>query len=394
MNREVFPAVEPASPVHADLERLRALVAADPGLAVVGDARVRADLVARRRPGGTVGVRRFVWSVQRAGPDVPGGFAARTLVVDRSAPGPVTLDFPADPVLSWIGGPAGLGALHPGAARVDLLRYIPLRRVTVRLHGVPGSPERVIAKTQGTADLVQAHTVLSAVAGAASGTATFTVPRALGLDLPRRVLLLEEVPGRPLSRCWQELGATHAMERLGAVHAELHRLVVDGLPERRTGDWVTGAARAADAVALLHPSLESRVGALAGRLAGTAPDDVRPVFCQGDLVPSQVLCDPAGWSVIDLDDAHLADPYAEVAALYVALPRELSVKDERRAAEVREDYLRAYLDAAGRPLDVDRWQWHLAVAGLRLLGRRAVKGRLVPGEAEDALDRLDAVAVG
>jgi len=392
MNREVFPAVEPASPVHDRLQQLREAVAADPALAVDAGARVRADLVARLRPGGGADVRRFVWSVQRTAPAEPGGFGARTLFAGPSGP-PVTLDFPSDPELAWVSG-RGAASLHPEAARVDVLRYIPLRRVTVRLHGVPGLPDRTIAKSQSTDALREAHAVLVAVerAVAAAGGLSFSVPRPLGLDAPRHLLLLEEVPGRPLSRQLDALGADEAMARLGALHAELHGLHVPGLTARTTADWLRAAVRAADQVSLLLPSLAGRVTALAERLGRTAPADTEPAFCQGDFVPSQILCDPTGWSVIDLDDAHLADPYAEVAALTVALARELSVKDEQTAARLREGYLTAYARHRRRPWDEQRWRWHVAVAWLRLAARRVVKGRAVPGETESALDRLDAAA--
>ena len=80
-------------------------------------------------------------------------------------------------------------------------------------------------------------------------------------------------------------------------------------------------------------------------------------------VPGQILCHSSGWSVIDLDDGHYADPLSEVAALCTALPGELGLP----AAQVelaRQTYLDAYLRQAGQPLDPHRWQWFLAVAEL------------------------------
>jgi hypothetical protein len=154
---------------------------------------------------------------------------------------------------------------------------------------------------------------------------------------------------------------------------------------------VRAVERACAQVAVLLPSLAGRLTGVVGRLARTAPADAATVFCQGDLVPSQILCDATGWSVLDLDDAYRGDPYAEVAALWVALPRELSVKDAGRAERLRADYLRAYRDHRAEPWDEARWEWHLAVARLRLAARRVVKGRAVPGETEAALDDVDAV---
>jgi hypothetical protein len=423
VNREVFPAVEPASPVHDELQRLREVVGSDPSLTVGADARVRADLVTRRGADGVVRVRRFVWSVQRPAPGTPTRFAARTLVHDASraddgatatatamataaTAATAVRDFPDDPALPWLAGADGVWAPHEAATAAPVLRYIPLRRVTVRLEGVPGLPDRVIAKSQAEGALRQADRVLTEVARGVerAGTTSFRVPRTLGLDAGRRLLHLDELPGRPLSRSLGTLGtvgplgtvgaldADDAMARLGALHRELHELDVRGLPTVTTADWLGAARRAAGQVAVLLPSLAGRVADLVEQLGRAAPPDVAPAFCQGDFVPSQVLCDPTGWSVIDLDDAHLADPYAEVAALLVALPRELSVKDDDLAARLREGYLTAYLGRAGGTLDRPRWEWHLAVARLRLAGRRLVKGRAVPGETEAALDEIDVAA--
>ena len=122
------------------------------------------------------------------------------------------------------------------------------------------------------------------------------------------------------------------------------------------------------------------------------PDDADLAFCQGDFVPSQILCDPSGWAVLDFDDAHHADPHAEVAALSVALGRELHHDSPADADAARRAYLAGYVERAGRPLDPARWRWFVAVAQVRYLARRLVKGRALPGEAGAVLDELDAGA--
>ena len=111
------------------------------------------------------------------------------------------------------------------------------------------------------------------------------------------------------------------------------------------------------------------------------------MFCQGDFLPGQVLCHPGGWSVIDFDDSHFADPLSEVAAMYVALPRELGLTAE--AAELaRRTYLEAYVARAGEPFDRGRWQWFVDLVELTQLAKRLMKGRVAPGEVGSALDRV------
>jgi hypothetical protein len=156
---------------------------------------------------------------------------------------------------------------------------------------------------------------------------------------------------------------------------------------RDTGHWLSAAGVAATQVGLLLPSTAPQTQALYDGLVRTAPGDGEPMFCQGDFVPSQILCHTSGWSVVDLDDGHYAEPLAEVAALYAALPRELGLT-AGPAGLARQTYLEAYLRQAGQPLDTDRWRWYLCVAELLLLARRTIKGRTAPGEAQAVLERI------
>jgi len=45
----------------------------------------------------------------------------------------------------------------------------------------------------------------------------------------------------------------------------------------------------------VRPLLGRLRPAVHAELERTAPEDVRPLFCQGDFVPVHVLCDPSGW---------------------------------------------------------------------------------------------------
>src|SRR5207244_60652 len=133
--------------------------------------------------------------------------------------------------------------------------------------------------------------------------------------------------------------------------------------------------------------------ALCARLEGDAPEDVAPRYCHGDFVPGQVLCDPSGWSVIDLDDGRWADPLSEVAGLYVALPHDLDLSPEP-AERARRTYLEAYARRSGERFDQRRWTWFVRVVELFDLAKRLVKGRARPGEAAAVLERLATSAPG
>jgi hypothetical protein len=391
----VFPAVEPASDLYPWVERLRDLVAADPGLHPRPGEDLRAELLPRLRGHRRAELRRAYWSTRRPDPRADLGITARTLYLAGVTGREQTYDFPDEPVMDWLTGPDGALGGHGDGARVEVLRYIPLRRVTFRLTDAAGLPRRVIVKTKSESGLVRASDALTA-AHAADRDGRFDVPRPVLLDLPRRLLYLEELPGRPLDTQLDRLGVDVGMRLLGELHRGVHELDVPGVGRWTAADWLAAARSAALQVAVLVPSVGLRLEALGARLAATLPDDGELAFCQGDFVPGQILC--AGppdvaverWSVLDLDDGHRADPHSEVASLFTALERELPVAPDR-AEDARRTYLDAYTAAAGRPLDPDRWRWFRTVAELRYLARRAIKGRAHPGEADVVLDAIDAL---
>jgi Ser/Thr protein kinase RdoA (MazF antagonist) len=385
-----FPAVERQSPVVPLLERLRPAVEAELERHGSADATVHAELRTARTAGGELAMRRFYWSTQRAEPSSPWGFAARTLVCDDDAAALRVHEFPSDPALPWLGEDPGPLRLAGTQEHVEVLRYIPLRRLTFRLHDGAGLPPRVIAKAKRASGLNRAATAFLAVHLAANKRRSDapTVPRLLRLEPPRHVLYLEELPGRTLDVAIGTLDLVPAMEQLGTLHRSLQELEVRGLTARRTaGDWLDDARSATSQIGLFVPSAARRAAEVHAGLVRNAPADERLLFCQGDFLPGQVLHHPSRWSVIDFDDSRYADPLSEVAAMYAAMPRELHL-GPAAAEKAQRAYLRAYAARAGEPIDEARWRWYLALLQLTELGKRLMKGRVAPEETHAVLDRL------
>ena len=385
-----FPATEPEAAVLPLLERLWPSVRDEierrqrPGVAV------KAELRAARAADGTAELRRFYWSTQQPDPRSPWGFSARTLYCDADATQPRLFEFPSEPALSWLGDDPGPLPHRSDPQRVDVLRYIPLRRLTFRLHDGAGLPGRVIAKVKRASGLNRAATAFLAVHLAASKRRSEapTVPQLLRLDPPRHVLYLEELAGVPLNIAIGTLDLTPALQHLGALHRALQELEVGGITARRTiGDWLQTARAAATQIGLFVPSSAGRAEEVYAELVRTAPADERLLFCQGDFLPGQILCHPTGWSVIDFDDSRYADPLSDVAAMYAALPRELGLPAEQ-AERARRTYLQAYASRAGDRFDEARWHWFLVLLQLAELGKRLMKGRVASGETQTVLERL------
>ena len=386
-----FPATEADAPARPILDRLRPAVEGELRGREGSGGAVHAELRTHRSPGGEPALRRFYWSTQRPDPGSPYGFSARTLFCDDDS-APRLHTFPSDPAMRWLDDPTG--PLHVDGRRehVEVLRYIPLRRLTFRLYDGAGLPPRVIAKAKGTSGLNRAATAVLAVHHAAGKRRSDVprVPQLVRMDPPRHVLYLEELPGEPLSTAAAGLDLTAAMEHLGTLHRALQELRVRGLTARRTMEhWLEDASQAVDRIAAHVPSAVARAEAIHQTLRRGVPEEGPLLFCQGDFLPGQLLCDPTGWSVVDFDDSGYADPLSEVAAMYAAMPRELGVSAEQ-AEHARRTYLDAYAARAGEPLDEARWRWFLTLLQLVELGKRLSKGRVRPGETHEVLDRLSA----
>ena len=96
------------------------------------------------------------------------GFTARTLYYDRKVHGSRTYDFPDEPLMDWLGQEDGPLRCHGDGAGVQILRYIPLRRVTFLVRDAAGLPARVIAKSKAEQGLLRATRALVATHQAAA----------------------------------------------------------------------------------------------------------------------------------------------------------------------------------------------------------------------------------
>ena len=227
-------------------------------------------------------------------------------------------EFPSDPALTWLGDDDGPLRRDGRAERVDILRYIPLRRLTYRLHDGAGLPARVIAKAKRTGGLDRAAVACLAVNRAATRRpSALRVPRMLRMEPPRHALYLEELPGESLNVALAGLDLTDAMEQLGAAASRTSRSW-RSRASPRAAPW-TGCTSRGEAVERIEPvrAVGRRPRPRGLRRAGAdRARGRRLVFCQGDFLPGQVLYDRSGWSVIDFDDSRYADPLSDVAAMY------------------------------------------------------------------------------
>lgn len=382
----LLPADHPFTP---DLGRLRAQVAArEPGK---GPHTIHAELKALPEDGDGWRLDRFYWSCQSWQAPVPLPFRADTLAYRVGAGEATWHAFPHDPTLGNLGETfAALLAGWP-AARVDVLRYVPLRRLTFRI--VAGERAMLVGKLKRRSRFREADARLAAAARVVTASgASFRVARPTGVDVALGLTTQEALPGASLADLVNLTTARRLLYRLGAVLRELHGLEGAELPVGEATATRAGLASDLRWVTFMRPDLAGLMVRLGELLRRDPPaPEARPRLCHGDFVPSQILVDGASWAVIDFDLCHLGDPYQDLAVLLAALPYDVPAlraapAEALRAAEAA--CVAGYADRAGVPLDRSRLRWHRVRAELYYLGLALKKDWLDQPAFERAVARL------
>jgi aminoglycoside phosphotransferase (APT) family kinase protein len=379
--------------ISAELARLLEPVAADPllrGNAVAAGAPVSVarHVAAAGEPGGGAAVTQLTWCAKWRDPTAGGRFRARSLIYDRRR-GPVRIvDFPDDPFLPTAAAPDGPLA----GPEVVVLRYMAARRITFLRGG------ELVGKVKRRRGLARSFVRLRAAHAAARG-ADFSVAEPLELDLERAAFYQRRLPGRPVRHVIEPANAADLLRGVGAVHAALHALRVEdpaaaGLPVRTPADEVAGVRRDA---AWLRFAMPDEAGATAeveraivGELEDLGPGV--PALCHGDAALDQVLVGgEGGFALVDFDDAALADPYADLATMLVAMRRDaprIFAGASPPGGGPATAYLEGWLDRSGASLDARRLRAHRLRAELAALANHVHKGRLDADAAVAALARL------
>jgi aminoglycoside phosphotransferase (APT) family kinase protein len=234
----------------------------------------------------------------------------------------------------------------------------------------PGLPERwsapLVARVPARAGrydmLRQASAVQSWAAARGYPAPEVLTVLAPGEVLPSPVQVMARVPGVPLfaaarGRRLPELPGL--MARMGAAHAELHRLgspPADAHPGEAPDSWLLTARYLAGS---------GDAGEFAGalrkiELAGDRLEVADPVVCHGDFHPLNVLAAPGGSAlhVIDWTNVGVGDRHGDISCTLLSF--EVAAVGAPRAADrvlvrvLRRRLQRAYLTGYRRVLPVDR----------------------------------------
>jgi Phosphotransferase enzyme family len=199
----------------------------------------------------------------------------------------------------------------------------------------------------------------------------FRMPRAVAYSEAHRMLLLEPIEGRRITDL-QGKDALHGYKCLGAALAALHSLPVPaGLPPFRRLN-VNRIRQAARIIGRARPDVERPALALASELIAQwkSPSET-PVCLHGDVHPKNGVLRNERLTLIDLDQAGVGNPAADVGSLLAGLAyNHLSgLLPQAVAHELGESFLDGYARQRQLP-EKHSLRWHTAAA---LLNERALR---------------------
>ena len=312
----------------------------------------------------SLALRRFLELRGQGGSTAPSGFVAELDMIYWR--------FPSDPRLEQL-----TAFYKEGQWRV--VSYIP--GTTCVLSGAQAGEPRIL-KLYRDDRVERVGQVIEALREAG-----VTAPRVLEVDVVRRLLVLEHVPGVLF---WSNPEAHLEREVVGAMARELARLHATQPPERTLGilprighaalEWQR-FQHAKDELTQVFPGLESRLQRLETML-GPLESESPVVLLHGSFHPAQFLIHEGSPRLMDFDAVCLGDPMYDLArfASHLYDMGQVNGQDIGRIEKAVSAFRSAYVSSPGSRFDATRWFWFLSVALVSKRARQVLKRLEVDAE--------------
>jgi tRNA A-37 threonylcarbamoyl transferase component Bud32 len=199
-----------------------------------------------------------------------------------------------------------------------------------------------------------------------SGVVQLRIPRALAYHEKHRLLLLESVPGVPLSAL-RPADREYAYRRLGEALQKLHSITPPSPVSRSTRLTPSGLMQAAATISVARPEVSALAQQLAGKLIACHKEfcDAPPVLLHGDLHPKNALMDDERLFLLDLDQAATGPAALDLGSVIAGLYCEACVTDDDCSSLIN-----AFLTGYG--VAEETLRWYVAAALLEERALRAV----------------------
>lgn len=353
------------------------------------------DLQLREAASGRTVKQRFFAKAYRGGASAQARLDIDAAHLEQPDFGPALLHLPDLDMLAWawpndpglpqlvhLTDSARVGAHLPtrlvpaGVSHVEVLRYEPERRATLRCTLAPEHPDgpsrTVYAKTFADD---QAHRLLhrfERMRAASADPDAACVAEPLGVDPVTATFWQQPAPGQALVTDQTVHAADDVFHRIGVALARLHATDLDAQELRSTDFWLAEAQRRVRKIGRAQPDLAARAAAVAAALGDAAERLPAPALTliHGDFHPEQVWV--AGDRIVffDFDEFALGNPMEDLAEFIVKL-EQLRVPAARAEAQVHS-LTAGYRRAAPQHFHAGWLHWYRALQTLLQASRAFV----------------------
>lgn len=280
-------------------------------------------------------------------------------------------------------------AAAAGGLRVELLRYAPNRRATLRCSFGEGAGQAagvLYGKTFADARAADVDARFRWFWAQAQRDAQAPlVAEPLGVDVATRTAWQAAAVGEPLR---SRLATEDAALWLGRVARALARLHDAPLAQtttarpRSVAHWLPEVRRRQHKIGRAEPALAARAQRIAEAIeAHAAHPATRPLgLIHGDCHPEQFWLHDGRVVLFDFDEFTLGDPMEDLAEFV------LKLEAAPRAAQLANTVIESYAAAAPERFDARSLAWHLAIQSLLQASRAFVYQQ--PGWAGELARRL------
>jgi aminoglycoside phosphotransferase (APT) family kinase protein len=299
---------------------------------------------------------------------------------------------PGLPQLATLLDPGRVAAHLPGPTdgpvEVDLLRYEPCQRATLRYrwHDAAGAPQCVYGKTFRDERAATIDARFRYFWQHATDTPQAPlVAQPLGHDAATHCTWQAPAPGRPLREVLQQPDAPVLLARVADALAGLHAAPLapwPGTPVRSAEHWLAEVGRRQRKIDRIDASLAPRVARIAAAIEAHAERECRRpcTLIHGDFHPDQIWVHDGRIVLFDFDEFTLGDPMEDLAEFVLKL-EQLGARPALVSALVAR-----YAAAAPQRFDRASLHWHLAIQSLLQSTRAFIYQQ--PGWAESLQQRL------
>jgi Phosphotransferase enzyme family len=254
----------------------------------------------------------------------------------------------------------------PGIKRLELVRYVPRKRVLLRLTPENSSLGGIYIKLFGINEFRTARRNQARILTAArEGHLRFRVPSLLARSKKRRALFLAEIPGRRYTDFFGNQDLALA-ERVGKALASLHTAPLHSKTKSSSlREWKALEVASLDLLAAL-PELQLDLHQLLKRLAKKRRKFPKGESCpvHANLFGDQILVDGEAIGMVDWDDLSSGEASFDLGRLIAHMLYQegcASLQESKLEPEIRS-LLQGYRLGGGRPFLPQRLEWHIACA--------------------------------